>query len=392
VSCAAKPGVAGLGRHLQEIVDALDRRGERHVCICAPAQASTESHGAVRRLNDLRSRAARLGPLGRISPARRVGRARAKFDAYAAERLPEADHLLAFNRQALAQFAVARAKRFQSASLVSGSAHVRRVARQHARAHEQYPIERSYGSHVAERYLDEYAQADRIYVSSRYAWESFLAEGIPEERLSLFPLTPHPRFAPGVASTRFDRAGESSIEGQEAQVGESVAPDTFNVVYVGSLSVAKGVPLLVDALRRLPFEDLRLTLLGGPSTRAMRRYIAAACTRDPRIGAGPGDPLPHLLRAQLYVHPSYTDGFSYGAAEALACGVPVIASEDTGMKDLIEPGRTGLVVPTGELDVLTESIEAAYRGEALDGQGAVAARLDGRATVAACRADPPDAG
>ena len=65
------------------------------------------------------------------------------------------------------------------------------------------------------------------------------------------------------------------------------------------------------------------------------------------------------------MHPSYVDAFSYGAAEALACGVPVIVSEDTGMKDLIEAGRNGLVWPTGDLPALTETIEAAYRGEIL---------------------------
>jgi glycosyltransferase involved in cell wall biosynthesis len=81
----------------------------------------------------------------------------------------------------------------------------------------------------------------------------------------------------------------------------------------------------------------------------------------------PGDPLPHLRDARLCVHPSYEDGFAYSPAEALACGVPVIVSEDTGMKDLIERDRDGLVLPTGDVKLLTEAIEAAYRGEILTG-------------------------
>ena len=40
---------------------------------------------------------------------------------------------------------------------------------------------------------------------------------------------------------------------------------------------------------------------------------------------------------------------------------------NTGMKDMIDPGRTGLVLPTGDLSALTEAIEAAYRGEVLVG-------------------------
>jgi len=66
-----------------------------------------------------------------------------------------------------------------------------------------------------------------------------------------------------------------------------------------------------------------------------------SCAEDRRITISPGDPLPHLLRAAVCVHDSYEDGFAYAPAEALACGVPVIVSEDTGMKDLVDPAAPG---------------------------------------------------
>ena len=69
----------------------------------------------------------------------------------------------------------------------------------------------------------------------------------------------------------------------------------------------------------------------------------------------------------LCVHPAYEDGFAYAPAEALASGIPVIVSEDTGMKDLIDPPRTGLILPTGDIDALTAAIDAAYRREILVG-------------------------
>ncbi len=46
--------------------------------------------------------------------------------------------------------------------------------------------------------------------------------------------------------------------------------------------------------------------------------------------------------------------------------MPVIVSADTGMKELIDGPDAGLVLPTGDLDALTEAIDAAYRGEILD--------------------------
>jgi glycosyltransferase involved in cell wall biosynthesis len=99
----------------------------------------------------------------------------------------------------------------------------------------------------------------------------------------------------------------------------------------------------------------------------MRRFLQEACAGDVRITMGPGDPAPHLRQARLFVHPTYEDGFAYAPAEALASGVPVLVSEDTGMKDLIDPGVTGAILPTGDLDALTAAIDAAYRGEILTG-------------------------
>ena len=238
-----------------------------------------------------------------------------EFDASVAQRLPQADGLIAFNGQALTQFRLARRKRYESIALVSANSHLRRVIRQHARAHKQYPLEGSWASHLVRRNLAEYARADRIYVASRYTRESFIEEGIPEELLSVFPLTPDPRY---------ERDGARRLA------------DGFDIVYVGSLAVHKGVPLLIDAVRRLPHADIRLRLVGGWGTRGMRRFVQSACAGDPRISVCPGDPLPHLRSARLCVHPAYEDGFAYAPAEALACGVPVIVSEDTGMKDLID--------------------------------------------------------
>ncbi len=340
VSCSTQLGVGGLGRHLQEAMRALDRRGASGVCICDSIDAGVHRAGA-RRL------AAALAPLTRRSPAWSTWTASVAFDLDAARRLPAAEHLIAFNGSALLQLGAARRARMQSVSVMSANSHLRRVVRMHALAHRQYPMERSWATRLLERNLAEYALADRIYVSSRHAWESFVEEGVPEAALALFPLTPDLRFVPDASG----RASSSS----------------FDIVYAGSLSVVKGVPLLIDAVRRLDCPDLRLVLAGGWGTRGMRRFVQLACAEDARIVVHPGDPLPHLQRAALYVHPSYEDGFGYAPVEALACGVPAIVSANTGMRELIEPGRNGLIVPTGDLDALRQAIEAAYRGELLGG-------------------------
>ena len=347
VSCMAPLGSGGLGRHLQEIVDALGRGEQPAVLICATTRAIGPP--PQRRSPRHKLGVPYLTKLLRALPVpTSVGvRARAamiEFDAYAAQHLPHAEHLIAFNSQALGQFRAARRAGYKSVSLMSANSHLRRVARQHALAHSHYPLEGSWTTRLVERNLAEYEQADRIYFASQYTRDSFLDEGFPEERLSYFPLTPDTRY-------RLDGVREPS--------------DRFDIVYVGSLSVHKGVPLLIDAIRRLRHLDVRLRLVGGWGTPGMRRFVQSACAGDSRISVCPGDPLPHLRGARLCVHPAYEDGFAYAPAEALAAGVPVIVSEDTGMKELIDPGRDGMILPTGDLDALTQTIEAAHRGEIL---------------------------
>jgi glycosyltransferase involved in cell wall biosynthesis len=338
VSCSAPLGVGGLGRHLQELVGAAQRVGHASHCISGAARDPHAGMGLAARALGL--------PLP-LSPALRARASAAEFDAYAARRLPPAEHLIAFNGQALRQLAAAKSAGYRSATLVSANSHMRRVIAQHELARRAYPLEGSWTSHMLRRNLREYEQADRIHVASRYIRESFLEEGFAEERLSWFPLTPDPRY--------------------DLARGRSPS-DRFEIVYVGSLAVHKGVPLLIDAVRRLAFDDLRLTLVGGWGSRGMRAYVQQACAEDRRIVAGPGDPLAHFDKARLCVHPAYEDGFGYAPAEALAAGMPVIVSEDTGMKDLIDSPRAGLVLATGDLDSLAAAIEAAYRGELFDGR------------------------
>ena len=349
VTCSAPLGTGGLGRHFKEIADALAREGQPANCISgADRETASAPSGplrpSVRERLRLPSEAALLAALPvPVSPGLRTRAFMVDFDSFAARRLPRAEHLIAFNGQAIGQFGEARRAGYETLALVSANSHLRRVLRQHERAHRAYPLEGSWAAHLLRRNLAEYERADRVYVASRYTRESFLEQGYAEEKLATFPFTPDPRYRPAT--------------------GAHAPASTFDIVYTGNLTVVKGVSLLIDAVARVRHDDIRLRLVGGWGSRGMRRFIERARARDPRILVAAGDPLPVLHRARLYVHASYEDGFGYAPAEALACGVPVLVSQDTGMKDLIDSPRRGLVLATGDLDALVEAIDCAYRGE-----------------------------
>ncbi len=345
ITCPAPWGRGGLGRHLQELVESCVRTGATVACVCEselpPGVAAPPAGGRAAISRALSS----LGWTGRASPALKVLAASVRFDADAARRLPPAQHLIAFNGTALAAFRAAPARGAGSPLLVSANSHIDHMLAQHELAHRRHPVEPSWARLLGRRNRREYAIAERIYYASSYIRDSFLQRGFPAERLERFPLTAAERFTPSPG------APAARSEG------------TFNILFCGSLTVHKGVPLLLEAFRRVPGDDVRLRLLGGWSTRQMRRHVERARAQDARIAVGPGDALEALRRTDLYVHPAYEEGFGYAPAEALACGVPVLVSEDTGMKELIGTPREGLVLPTGDLDALTEALNAAVRGD-----------------------------
>jgi len=342
VSSVAPYGQGGLGRHLAEMVDALAAKGSLAGYLSPGPRSREEPEAALDVSMPPFTRVAQRMPPLRWSRGLSVLAVNRIYDVAAARRLPSGpEHLLVFSGHGLRHMRAARRLGYRSVMSLSAISHMANVARQHRLATRTYPIERPWGPSLLRVNLAEYRRADRVCVSSRYSWQTFIEEGFPEDRLAFFPLTPDDRYQQAVR----DRCAS-----------------TFDVVYVGSLSVVKGVPLLIEAFRRLRHHDLRLVLVGGAGSRGMRRYVEAACAADPRIVAGPGDPLPHLVRAGVYVHPSYEDGFGYAPAEALAVGLPVIASQDTGMAELLSGLPRGLTVPTGDRDYLTGAIEAAYSG------------------------------
>jgi glycosyltransferase involved in cell wall biosynthesis len=131
--------------------------------------------------------------------------------------------------------------------------------------------------------------------------------------------------------------------------------------------MTKGIALLLEAFDRLsvsnvePVSNVELRIVGGWSTRSVRRRIQSRMRKDPRITVQPGDPLPVLQKADVFVHPSYEDGFGYAPMEALACGVPVVVTEDTGMKEYVRDGVNGFIVPTGSVDAIVAALENLIR-------------------------------
>lgn len=250
---------------------------------------------------------------------------------------PPLDSFTAFAGQALHSFRAARALGCQRLELIASNSHVLNCLRQHRKALERHPIEKGWlNSAHRRKTLEEYKAADQILVASEYTRQIFISEGEPADKLKRVHYPADPRFTPDPAAKTSD--------------------GVFRIVYIGAVTVVKGIPVLLEAFDKLRHVPAELTLVGGTCTRGMRKYIAAAIARDPRIRLAPGDPLPHLRRADVCVHPSWEDGLAYAPLEAIATGVPVVVTADTGMKEYVVEGQNGYVIPTGDIDALLERL------------------------------------
>ena len=190
-----------------------------------------------------------------------------------------------------------------------------------------------------EREEAEYAEADLITVPSIFSYRSFIKQGIPAQKLRLLPY--------GVNVSRFQPVAEPSA-GQ------------FNVLYVGAMSLQKGIQYLVQAYQKINHPNKSLTFVGAPSKELMEMLkMRDLWPADVKV-------LGHIQQTELknimslshvLVLPSIQDGFGMVMAQAMACGCPVVASHHTGGEDLFSDGDGGYIVPIRDVEALAVRLQ-----------------------------------
>ena len=153
-------------------------------------------------------------------------------------------------------------------------------------------------------------------------------------------------FERGVDTTRFHPSKRS--EALRRQLG--VEPDGVLISYVGRLSKEKNLELLLRCVKKLTrdYPKTQLVVTGeGPFQRTLKRRFA-----HPRItftGVKRGEELASVYAsADIFALPSSTETLSLVAMEAMASGVPVLAMNAGGVRDVVEHQRTGLLANSAE--------------------------------------------
>ena len=205
--------------------------------------------------------------------------------------------------------------------------------------------------------------------------------GIPDAKIALIDN--------GVDNTRFTPA--PAPPHALSPGAWSAQPGCFVIGTVGRLQTVKNQAALVEAFIRLralaPAEAarLRLVIVGdGPLRAALAQQVCAAGIGEQVWLAGARGDIAELMRTfSVFALPSMAEGMPVTLLEAMACGLPVVASRVGGIPELVLENNTGMLVPPDDPQALAEALAHYLRQPALVRQHGAAgrARIEARYSI-----------
>ena len=178
--------------------------------------------------------------------------------------------------------------------------------------------------------LEEYKLANYISVPSIFAKNSFLEKKISEKKLIHVPL--------GVNLNDFYRFEKKDKK------------EKIRVIYVGQLSVRKGIIYLLEAFDELSktknFNNIELLCLGNIDLEIEKKI--KNLKKNKKISfispKKQKDLINYYNSSDIFILPSIEEGLAMVQLQALACGVPVISTKNSGAEDIIQDGVNGLII------------------------------------------------
>lgn len=215
-------------------------------------------------------------------------------------------------------------------------------------------------------------RADRFLSISRVIRQEFLDCGVPPERIV--------SIRNGIDTTRFDPAEPAEKQGMRRRLG---LPDGLLCIYTGKLNRGKGLEMLLRAWRRLVLAHprLHLVLVGSGANQFLSceeelRAFVRAHGLEPHVTftGAVWNVEDYLKASDLFLFPSEKEALGISLIEAMACGLPAIASRTGGILDVIEDGVDGRLIEVGDEEALVAAVDDLVRHPEIGAQLAQAAR------------------
>jgi len=188
------------------------------------------------------------------------------------------------------------------------------------------------------RQIKEYEKTDYILVPSSFVYDSFISNGVDSGKMLLIQY--------GVDLNKF----------HIQPIAEKY--DKFRIVYVSGLEIIRGVPYLLKAFKDLKMKNAELVLIGRMSKK-LKNVISRYKTDYTYLGYIDHDKLVKKYNeASIFVCPSLSEGGPLVVYEAMACGLPIITTKNTGAP--ITNGKEGFIIPAGNVASLKDKIQYFY--------------------------------
>jgi alpha-maltose-1-phosphate synthase len=195
--------------------------------------------------------------------------------------------------------------------------------------------------------------ADHILVNSAFVRDTLMAgRGIPADKITILPL--------GLDLARFSPAPVASSK-----------PKPFRILFAGGIGLRKGVLYLLQAWEKLNLPDAELILIG--SVADIEERLSQCKAKFRHLPVLPHEELiSHYQNASVFVFPSLIEGSARVIQEAMACGVPIITTANSG--SIVQDGVEGFVVPIRDPEAIRARILELYHHPARRREMGLAAR------------------
>jgi glycosyltransferase involved in cell wall biosynthesis len=229
------------------------------------------------------------------------------------------------------------------AILERGSSHILYQQKILEEEYARFDLSYKPDNRVIETELAEYEAADIISIPSTFVKRSFLEYGVDASKLFVNPYG---------AGSYFQPMKSEGLPGKK-----------FTIVYLGTLSIQKGLIYLFQALQMLdiPTDSFEVHFIGAIDKDLQPTVNAMKLPNWQFLGHIPHYDLPaYLVNADVAIQPSLQEGLSMVIPQLLSLGIPVIASTNTGGEDIIRDQKNGFIVPIRSAEEIAGKINYLY--------------------------------
>jgi glycosyltransferase involved in cell wall biosynthesis len=186
-------------------------------------------------------------------------------------------------------------------------------------------------------FRQELHTADYVVVASNYVRNSILDEGIQPNKIKYLPL--------GVDASTF------------TPKDEMYSPNSkLKFLFVGRMEGAKGIYYLIEGFRQM--QDLNVELIAVGENFELQDKFTSYTSNIKVLGVKRRDEMNNVYKnADVYILPSLWEGFSFSLMEALASGLPVIASKYSCAPEVVEDYKEGFVIEPRNIEDIKEKVK-----------------------------------